>query len=164
MAMDGLHSMPTNRTTMSPTGRCPAAGTRICPHGECRRAGAGPNPGRGVGRLRLQLHRCPAPFLTSQNRTTGHARHTLREPRPRPARLDGPGSLSRCGLDDTSPIAGRIDAGITIVQVQDILVAVAPVTGTPLALSPAANISRVFGVVVIALEAEVGADEDVQKE
>ena len=92
-------------------------------------------------------------------------------------------SLARCGLDDNSLIAARIaalaavdapvasylmhvgpamDAGVTIEQVQDILVAVAPVIGTPRTLSAAANISTALGVVIIALEAELEAEEDAQ--
>jgi len=92
-------------------------------------------------------------------------------------------SLARCGLDDNSLIAARIaalaavdapvasylmhvgpamDAGVTIEQVQDILVAVAPVIGTPRTLSAAANISRALGVVIIALEAELEAEDDAQ--
>ncbi len=92
-------------------------------------------------------------------------------------------SLARCGLDDNSLIAARIaalaavdapvasylmhvgpamDAGVTIEQVQDILVAVAPVIGTPRTLSAAANISRALGVVIIALEAELAAEDDAQ--
>jgi alkylhydroperoxidase/carboxymuconolactone decarboxylase family protein YurZ len=92
-------------------------------------------------------------------------------------------SLARCGLDENSLIAARIaalaavdapvasylmhvgpalDAGVTIEQVQDILVAVAPVIGTPRTLSAAANISRALGVVIIALEAELEAEDDAQ--
>ena len=92
-------------------------------------------------------------------------------------------SLARCGLDDNSLIAARIaalaavdapvasylmhvgpamDAGVTIEQVQDILVAVAPVIGTPRTLSAAANISRALGIVIIALEAELEAEDDAQ--
>jgi alkylhydroperoxidase/carboxymuconolactone decarboxylase family protein YurZ len=90
-------------------------------------------------------------------------------------------SVARCGLDDTSLIAARIaalaavdapaasyllhvgpamDAGVTIEQVQDILVAVAPVIGTPRTLSAAMNITDALGVVIIALEAELEAEED----
>ena len=92
-------------------------------------------------------------------------------------------SLARCGLDDNSLIAARIaalaavgapvasylmhvgpamDAGVTIEQVQDILVGVAPIIGTPRTLSAAANISAALGVVIIALEAELEAEEDAQ--
>ncbi len=92
-------------------------------------------------------------------------------------------SLARCGLDDNSLIAARIaalaavdapvasylmhvgpamDAGVTIEQVQDILVAVAPIVGTPRTLSAAAKIAKALGVVIIALEAELEAEEDAQ--
>jgi alkylhydroperoxidase/carboxymuconolactone decarboxylase family protein YurZ len=92
-------------------------------------------------------------------------------------------SLARCGLDDNSLIAARIaalaavdapvssylmhvgpamDAGVTIDQVQDILVAVAPIIGTPRTVSAAAKIAEALGVVIIALEAELEAEQDAQ--
>jgi alkylhydroperoxidase/carboxymuconolactone decarboxylase family protein YurZ len=90
-------------------------------------------------------------------------------------------SVARCGLDDNSLITARIaalaavdapaasyllhvgpamDAGVTIEQVQDILIAVAPIIGTPRTLSAATKITKALGVVIIALEAELEADED----
>ena len=89
-------------------------------------------------------------------------------------------SVARCGLDDNSLLAARIaalvavdapvasyllhlgpamDAGVTIEQVQDILVAVAPVVGTPRTMSAAAKITEAVGVAIIALEVELEAEE-----
>jgi alkylhydroperoxidase/carboxymuconolactone decarboxylase family protein YurZ len=92
-------------------------------------------------------------------------------------------SVARCGLDANSLVAARIaalaavgaptasyvlhvgpamDAGVTIEQVQDILVAVAPIIGTPRTLSAATKITKALGVVIVALEAELEAEEDAQ--
>lgn len=92
-------------------------------------------------------------------------------------------SLARCGLDENSLLVARIaalvavdapaasylmhvgaavDAGVTIEQVQDILVAVAPVVGTPRTVSAAAKITEALGITVIALEASLEAESDMQ--
>jgi len=89
-------------------------------------------------------------------------------------------SVARCGLDDNSYLAVRIaalvavdapaasylmhvgpaaDAGVTVEQVQDILVAVAPIVGTPRTLAAAAKITEALGLVIIALAAELEAEE-----
>lgn len=89
-------------------------------------------------------------------------------------------SVARCGLDDNGLIAARLaalvavdapassyllhvgpamDAGVTIEQVQDILIAVAPIVGTAKTMSAAAKITDALGVVIIALEAELEAEE-----
>jgi len=85
-------------------------------------------------------------------------------------------SLARCGLDENSLITARLaalvavdapaasylmhigpamDAGVTVEQVQDILVAVAPIVGTARTVSAAAKITEAIGITVIALEAEL---------
>jgi alkylhydroperoxidase/carboxymuconolactone decarboxylase family protein YurZ len=92
-------------------------------------------------------------------------------------------SVARCGLDDNSLITARIaalaavdapaasyllhvgpamDAGVTIEQIQGILIAVAPIIGTPRTLSAATKITKALGVVIIALEAELEAQDDAQ--
>jgi len=89
-------------------------------------------------------------------------------------------SIARCGLDDNGLVAARIaalaavdapagsylmhvgpaiDAGVTVEQVQDILIAVAPIIGTARTLSAAAKITDALGVVIVALEAELDAGE-----
>jgi alkylhydroperoxidase/carboxymuconolactone decarboxylase family protein YurZ len=90
-------------------------------------------------------------------------------------------SLARCGLDDNSLLTARlaalvavdapaasylmhigpaVGAGVTIEQVQDILVAVAPIVGTARTASAAAKITEAVGITVIALEAELEAEDD----
>ena len=90
-------------------------------------------------------------------------------------------SLARCGLDDNSLIAARIaalvavdapaasylmhidpaaEAGVTVEQVQDILIAVAPIVGTPRTASAAAKITEALGIVIVALAEEIEAEEN----
>jgi alkylhydroperoxidase/carboxymuconolactone decarboxylase family protein YurZ len=89
-------------------------------------------------------------------------------------------SVARCGLDPNSLLVARIaalaavnapaasyllhvgpavDAGVTVEQVQDILVAVAPIVGTARTAAAAANITEALGIAVLALEAELEAEE-----
>ena len=89
-------------------------------------------------------------------------------------------SVARCGLDANSLVAARIaalvaadapaesylmhvgsavDAGVTVEQVQDILIAVAPIAGTPRTLDAALKITEALGIVIVALEAELEAEE-----
>jgi alkylhydroperoxidase/carboxymuconolactone decarboxylase family protein YurZ len=84
-------------------------------------------------------------------------------------------SVARCGLEGNSLLAVRIaalvavdapaasylmhvgpaiDAGVTVEQVQDILIAVAPIVGAPRTMSAAAKITEALGIVIVALEAE----------
>ncbi len=94
-------------------------------------------------------------------------------------------SVARCGLDDNALIAARIaalaavdapaasylahvgpavDAGVTVEQVQDILIAVAPIIGTPRTLSAAEKVTAALGLVVVALEAELAAELEAEEE
>jgi alkylhydroperoxidase/carboxymuconolactone decarboxylase family protein YurZ len=89
-------------------------------------------------------------------------------------------SLTRSGLDENSLLTARIaalvavdapaasylmhvgpaaDAGVTLEQVQDILIAVAPIVGTPRTVSAAAKITKALGIAIVALEAELEAEE-----
>jgi alkylhydroperoxidase/carboxymuconolactone decarboxylase family protein YurZ len=91
-------------------------------------------------------------------------------------------SVARCGLDANSLLVARIaalaavdapaasyllhvgpamDAGVTIEQIQDILIAVAPIVGTPRTLSAALKITKALGIVIVALE-ELEAEEEAQ--
>ena len=84
-------------------------------------------------------------------------------------------SLERCELDANSLLAARlaalaavdappasylmhvgpaIDAGVSIEQVQHILVAIAPIIGTPRTVSAAANITSALGLTIAALATE----------
>ena len=92
-------------------------------------------------------------------------------------------SLKRCDLDDNLLLAVRIaalaavdapassyllhigpamDAGVTLEQVQNILVAVAPIIGTPRTASAAARIFEALGIVVMAVEAELEAELEAE--
>lgn len=89
-------------------------------------------------------------------------------------------SVARCGLDENSLLTARIaalvavdapaasylvhigpamDAGVTVERVQDILVAVAPIVGTPRTVSAAAKITAALGIAVVAVEQELEAEE-----
>jgi alkylhydroperoxidase/carboxymuconolactone decarboxylase family protein YurZ len=93
-------------------------------------------------------------------------------------------SVARCELDANSLVTARIaalaavdapaasylmhvgtamDAGVTLEQVQNILIAVAPIIGTPRTLNAALNITEALGVVVAVVEeAELEAEEQAQ--
>jgi alkylhydroperoxidase/carboxymuconolactone decarboxylase family protein YurZ len=82
-------------------------------------------------------------------------------------------SVARCELDANSLLAARIaalaavdappasylmhigaamDAGVTAEQVQNILIAVAPIIGTPRTLNAALNVTEALGIVIAGLE------------
>jgi alkylhydroperoxidase/carboxymuconolactone decarboxylase family protein YurZ len=92
-------------------------------------------------------------------------------------------SVARCELDPNSLLAARIaalvavdapaasylvhvgpamDAGVTVEQIQNILIAVAPIVGTPRTASGALNITKALGIAIVALEDEIEAEEDAQ--
>jgi alkylhydroperoxidase/carboxymuconolactone decarboxylase family protein YurZ len=92
-------------------------------------------------------------------------------------------SVARCELDANSLLAARIaalvavdapaasyllhvgpamDAGVTIDQIQNILIAVAPIVGTTRTASAALNITKALGVAILVLEDELEAEEDAQ--
>ena len=92
-------------------------------------------------------------------------------------------SLARCGLDQNSLLAVRIaalaavdapaasyllhvgpamDAGVTVEQVQNILIAVAPIIGAPRTASAAVKITEALGIVIAAVEAELEAEDEGQ--
>jgi alkylhydroperoxidase/carboxymuconolactone decarboxylase family protein YurZ len=92
-------------------------------------------------------------------------------------------SLARCGLDSNSLVAARIaalaavdapaasyfmhvgpamDAGVTVEQIQNILVAVAPVIGAPRTAGAAMKISEALGIVIAEVEAELEGEEQGQ--
>jgi len=92
-------------------------------------------------------------------------------------------SVARCGLDANSLLAVRIaalvavdapaasylmhvgpamDAGVTVEQIQDILIAVAPIVGTTRTAAAALNITKALGVVIVALEEELEDEEEAQ--
>ena len=89
-------------------------------------------------------------------------------------------SVARCGLDANSLVAARIaalaavgapaasylmhvgpamDAGVTVEQIQDILIAVAPIVGTPRTMDAALNVAEALGIVIAVVEDELEAEE-----
>lgn len=56
-------------------------------------------------------------------------------------------------------IGAATDAGVTVEQLQGILIAVAPIIGTPRTVSAAANVTEALGIAVIAIEAELEAED-----
>ncbi|HME04715.1 MAG TPA: hypothetical protein VKG38_16960 [Solirubrobacteraceae bacterium] len=89
-------------------------------------------------------------------------------------------SLERCGLDGNSLLTARIaalvavdapavsylahigpaaDAGVTLEQIQDILIAVAPIVGTARTVAAATRITTALGIAVVAVEAELEAEQ-----
>ena len=56
-----------------------------------------------------------------------------------------------------------MDAGVTVEQIQNILIAVAPIIGTPRTLDAALNITEALGIVIAVLEEEeLEAEEDAR--
>jgi alkylhydroperoxidase/carboxymuconolactone decarboxylase family protein YurZ len=56
------------------------------------------------------------------------------------------------------------DAGVTVEDVQGVLIAVAPIVGTPRVVSAAANISEAFGFALAIAEAEILAEAEADAE
>ncbi len=52
-----------------------------------------------------------------------------------------------------------VDVGITVEDVQSLLIAVAPVVGTPRVMASAGNIARALGLAVALAEADLDDDE-----
>ena len=91
-------------------------------------------------------------------------------------------SVARCTLDPNSLLVARIaalaavdapaasylmhvgpamDAGLTVDQIQNILIGVAPVIGTPRTLTAALNITEALGIAIVAIE-ELEAEQGEQ--
>ncbi|HUA49338.1 MAG TPA: carboxymuconolactone decarboxylase family protein [Solirubrobacteraceae bacterium] len=89
-------------------------------------------------------------------------------------------SVARCTLDPNSLLAVRIaalaavdapaasylmhvgpamDAGLTVDQIQNILIGIAPVIGTPRTLAAALKITEALGIAIVALE-ELEAEQE----
>ncbi len=56
-------------------------------------------------------------------------------------------------------IGPAADAGVTLEQLQGILIAVAPIVGTPRTISAAAKITKALGIAIVAVEAELEAEQ-----
>jgi hypothetical protein len=57
-------------------------------------------------------------------------------------------------------IGTAAEAGITLDDVQGVLIAVAPIVGTPRIASAAAHIAKALGVAIELAEADLGADTE----
>jgi alkylhydroperoxidase/carboxymuconolactone decarboxylase family protein YurZ len=55
-------------------------------------------------------------------------------------------------------VDAAVDAGVTIEEVQNVLIAVAPIIGTPRVMSAAIGISEALGVAIAVVEAELDAE------
>jgi alkylhydroperoxidase/carboxymuconolactone decarboxylase family protein YurZ len=92
-------------------------------------------------------------------------------------------SVARSGLDPNSLLAVRIaalaavdapaasylmhvgpamDAGLTVEQVQNILIGIAPVIGTSRTLAAALKITKALGIAIVALEDALEAEQEEQ--
>ncbi len=92
-------------------------------------------------------------------------------------------SIARCRLDANSLLAVRfaalaavdapaasyllhigpaLDAGVTVEQVQNILIAIAPIIGTPRTASAALKITDALGIVILELAEEIEAEDQAQ--
>ena len=56
-------------------------------------------------------------------------------------------------------IGAATEAGMTVDQVEDILIGIAPVIGTPRTLSAALKITEALGIVIVALEEELEEED-----
>ncbi|MFF9376992.1 carboxymuconolactone decarboxylase family protein [Streptomyces griseoluteus] len=54
-------------------------------------------------------------------------------------------------------IGPALDSGVTVEQLQDVLVAIAPIVGTARIMAAAANISTALGIAIVVAEAEIVA-------
>jgi len=61
-------------------------------------------------------------------------------------------------------VGPALESGVTVDDVQDVLVAVAPIVGAPRVLSAATKITEALGVVVAVLEAEADAEVEAEAE
>ena len=72
-------------------------------------------------------------------------------------------ALAAVNAPTTSYLANTgaaVDTGVTLEDVQGILIAVAPIIGTPHVMSAAAGITEALGFVIAVAEAELEADTD----
>jgi len=72
-------------------------------------------------------------------------------------------ALAAVGAPPASYLANAgtaVDIGITLEDVQGVLIAVAPIVGTARVVSAAGNIARALGFAIAAIDAELTADDD----
>ena len=72
-------------------------------------------------------------------------------------------ALAAVGAPPASYLANAgtaIDIGITLEDVEGVLIAIAPIVGTARVVSAAGNITRALGFAIAVIEAELAGDED----
>jgi hypothetical protein len=82
---------------------------------------------------------------------------------PRELMLARIAALAAVGAPPASYLANAgtaSDVGVTLEDVQGVLIAVAPIIGTARAVSAAGNIARALGFAIAAIEAELEAETD----
>ena len=57
-------------------------------------------------------------------------------------------------------VGAAMDAGVTVEQIENILIAVAPIVGTPRVTDAALNVTEALGIVIAVLEDELEAEEE----
>ena len=80
---------------------------------------------------------------------------------PRELMLARIAALAAVGAPPVSYLANAgtaVDLGVTLEDVQGVLVAVAPIIGTALTVTAAGNIARALGFAIAAIEAELEAE------
>ena len=80
---------------------------------------------------------------------------------PRELMLVRLAALAVAGAPPASYLANTataVDVGITVDDVQDVLVAIAPIAGTARTVLAAGNIARALGFAIAAVEAEIEAE------
>ncbi len=60
-------------------------------------------------------------------------------------------------------VGPAIDAGATVEQIEDILIAVAPIVGTPRTTDAVLNVAEALGIVIAVLDDELEAEEQAQQ-
>jgi hypothetical protein len=82
---------------------------------------------------------------------------------PRELMLARIAALAAVGAPPASYLANAgtaSDVGVTLEDVQGVLIAVAPIIGTARSVSAAGNIARALGFAIAAIEAELDAETD----
>jgi hypothetical protein len=82
---------------------------------------------------------------------------------PRDLMLARIAALAAVGAPPASYLANAgtaSDVGVTLEDVQGVLIAVAPIIGTARSVSAAGNIARALGFAIAAIEAELDAETD----
>jgi hypothetical protein len=86
---------------------------------------------------------------------------------PRELMLVRIAALAAAGAPPASYLANAgtaSDVGITLDDVQDVLVAIAPIVGTAHVVTAAGNVARALGFAIAALEAELQAELDADED